>query len=346
MNYPTGTPHSTRGVALLTALLVVSIVAIVAVGMASRQQLDIRRTGNVFDSDQAYLHALGVESSAQKVLLADLAKDTKAAPAGLVDSLLEDWATPLTPLDVEGGRIAGSITDVMGRFNLNNLVPPTVPPVDPPPPPDPANPVPDPAARDKDIFVRLLTAVAEVDGDEAIAMAEAVQDWIDPDVERRLNGAEDVEYLRLSPPYRTANAPLSSPSELLLVRGFTPEIYRLIAPYVTALPTNQTLININTAPAQVLAALANKTLAELEPLVKERERIPLTIEKFGVAVGVTNAPLIANKISVSSSYFLVSARAEAGRGRVQLYSLLERRTQSPTQPAPSVNVIMRGQGTF
>ena len=42
-----------RGVALITALLVIALVTAAAVAMASRQQLDIRRTANILQRDQA-----------------------------------------------------------------------------------------------------------------------------------------------------------------------------------------------------------------------------------------------------------------------------------------------------
>ena len=43
-----------RGVALITALLITAIATIAAVAMASRQQIDIRRTGNIIDIDRAW----------------------------------------------------------------------------------------------------------------------------------------------------------------------------------------------------------------------------------------------------------------------------------------------------
>jgi general secretion pathway protein K len=336
-------PQSARGVALLTALLVVAIVSIIAVGMASRQQLDIRRTGNVFDGDQAYLYALGVESWAQGVLRKDFDKDRRAN--AVTDNLGEVWATALPPIDVEGGMVAGAITDMMGRFNLNNLVRPAV--LNQQTQPEPL----DPAVKDKAIFQRLLTTVAAVKTDEAVELAEAVQDWIDADDVRRLNGAEEVDYLRLKPPYRTSNAPLNSTSELLLIKGFTPEIYKQIAPYVTALPGGITTINVNTASAPVITALADGiSAAQAEKIVSDRELQPLkNIQEFYTQLGINlqQQQAMADRIAIASNYFLLSAQARTGRGQVQLYSLLERRL--PPLPAPqnvTVKIIMRGQGTY
>ncbi|MEO5702996.1 MAG: type II secretion system minor pseudopilin GspK [Gammaproteobacteria bacterium] len=339
---PPHTAHQARGVALLTALLVVAIVAIIAVGMASRQQLDIRRTGNVFDGDQAYLYALGVESWAQGVLRKDLQQDRRTN--AVLDDLGEGWATVLPPIDVEGGKVAGVITDMQGRFNVNNLLPRI--PADQQGQPNPA----DPADKDKAIFMHLLTTATEVNADVATEMTEAVQDWLDADDVRRLNGAEEVDYLRLTPPYRTANALLSSPSELLLIKGFTPQIYALIAPSISTLPVI-TKINVNTASAQVIKALADGiSSAQAEKAVADRKLRPFkNLQDFYTQLGANpqQQQVMADKIGVASEYFLLSAHAETGRGQVQLYSLLGRRMPPPPAPQQvNVKVIMRGQGTY
>ena len=63
--------HAQRGVALVTALLVVALATVAAVAMASRQQLDVRRTANLLQGDQAYVYAQAVEDWARVVLKRD-----------------------------------------------------------------------------------------------------------------------------------------------------------------------------------------------------------------------------------------------------------------------------------
>lgn len=55
-------------------------------------------------------------------------------------------------------------------------------------------------------------------------VAEAILDFIDPDDEPRMLGAEIDHYSGLSPAYRPKNGPLDTVEELLLVRGITPEL--------------------------------------------------------------------------------------------------------------------------
>ncbi len=56
------------------------------------------------------------------------------------------------------------------------------------------------------------------------AVADSILDWLDPDDEPRMLGAEADYYSGLSPPYAPANGPLRTLDELLLVQGVTPEL--------------------------------------------------------------------------------------------------------------------------
>jgi type II secretory pathway component PulK len=51
----------------------------------------------------------------------------------------------------------------------------------------------------------------------------SILDWLDADQDERSNGAEDIYYGSLTPPYHAKNGPLDSLDELLLVKGVTPQ---------------------------------------------------------------------------------------------------------------------------
>jgi type II secretory pathway component PulK len=55
--------------------------------------------------------------------------------------------------------------------------------------------------------------------------ADVIHDWVDPDEERMPFGAEASYYENLAHPYSAKNGPMDSIDELLLLKGFTPEIY-------------------------------------------------------------------------------------------------------------------------
>lgn len=102
----------------------------------------------------------------------------------------------------------------------------------------------------KIFFAALLPDIEEKD---RTAMVEALIDWRDADDARLPNGAEDEEYHSLPTPYEPRNGNMESVEELLMIRGFTPEIYKTMQPYVTVYTDGK--VNFNTASEKVLQAL-------------------------------------------------------------------------------------------
>lgn len=297
---------------MITAVLITATIAIAAVAMAARQTLDVRRTSNIINGDRSYVFALGVESWAMQILMRDK-RDNRT------DSLKEDWALRLPPISVEGAVVTGHIEDMQGRFNLNNLLK--------------DNKV---SPLDMQRFQRLLMIVG-LDP----ALADAVVDWIDPDSDvTQPAGAEDPQYLRADIPYRAANRPFVSASELLLVQGFTAEAYKTLQPFVAALPV-RTTINVNTAPKEVLMALAdNINENDAQQLIDGRgdkgyDSLNVFVQhKVLAGRGVTEEGL-----SVATDFFLLDAATKFDRAQTHLYSLLARGNTG-------VNVVYRGQGAF
>ncbi len=301
-----------RGVALITAVLITAAISIAAVSMAAQQALDVRRTANLIDGDRAYIFALGVESWVRQILIRDK-RDNKT------DHLGEDWAVQLPPITVEGATLAGQLDDLQGRYNLNNLIK-------------------DGQASPLDVarFQRLLGNLGLNPN-----LTNAIVDWLDADGDPTFpDGAEDGEYLRRDPPYRAANRPFTSPSELLLVNGITSDIYQTLAPLVATLP-NRTAININTAPEQVLMALGdNITQADAEALLSEREDEGFeNVATFLQHEALAGRELTEEGLSVASDYFLLDAATRFGRGHTRLFSVLVRRDND-------VQAVMRGLGSY
>src|SRR5579859_7894486 len=109
-------PSAQRGVALITALVVLAIAATLSAAMIWQGSLDERRTATLIQGNQAMEYALGAESWAQQILQRDLKKSSQGGV-----NLGQDWAQQLPPLPVEGGQITGHIEDMQGRFNLDLL---------------------------------------------------------------------------------------------------------------------------------------------------------------------------------------------------------------------------------
>ena len=67
--------------------------------------------------------------------------------------------------------------------------------------------------------------VMGVDADDISVVSDSIQDWRSPAAPPRVAGAESDYYQSLTPPYNAKNAPIDDISELLLVKGVTPEMY-------------------------------------------------------------------------------------------------------------------------
>lgn len=305
---------SQRGVALLTALLAAVLASVAALEILEGQQLALRRTANLLNSDQAYLFVVGAEMWALGILARD-------ARENQVDGEWELWAKQLPPIPVEGGAVWGKIQDLQARFNLNNLVQ-------------------DGQVSEIDLerFQRLLH-ILELEPQ----LAQALLDWLDPDIDPRIPaGAEDDEYQRMNPPYRCPNGPITSISELRLIRGFTEETYQRLRPFVTALP-QPTPINVNSASLEVLRALADPiTENDAQMLIDERadqgfEDLQTFLQH--PALAGTGDQVSQRGLALDSHFFLLSAGARIGQGQAQLFSLLKRNQER-------VQVVMRRRAGF
>ncbi|OJU57644.1 MAG: general secretion pathway protein GspK [Acinetobacter sp. 39-4] len=237
---------SQRGVALLTILVMVALATILAATIAKRQTNTAENTGYLMRQDQSLLYAKSAEAFFSELLIQD--SDNGSS----IDHLQENWAKPMPPFPVEDGSVSGKLLDESGKFNLNNLVKAD------------GNQVDDSARR---WFEKLLQRVGL-----PAELSQAVIDWQDTNDEvTGAMGADSSYYQGLDPAYLTPNTKFHSVEELKLVRGFEGKNYDLIKPYVTALP-EQTKVNMNTAPALLLASIDPKVdVKAIEQQLKVKE---------------------------------------------------------------------------
>ena len=298
-----------RGIALLIALLTVALAAVLIAGLLDRGELALARTRNAMRGEQAEAYAQGLEAYAAEVLLKDFGDDPG------IDTNADIWAAGLPPQQVAGGVITGSIHDLNGCFNLNNLA-------------DGAN-----ASGWLKVFNQLLDARG-VTRD----IADATRKWLGAGAA----GADviDAYYLAQPVPYRSAQRAFAHVSELRLVRGVTSDIYARLAPYVCALPPG-TKINVNTASVPVLQALgANITQAQAESLWQNGQASWSAVGDFVTAAQGQNVTVdlqVRSLLATTSNYFI--ARGDVGLDGVPFtfYSLIER--------APGIRVLERSRGS-
>ncbi len=321
-----------QGAALIVALLIAALVAVIGTRMGNEYQLTLRRSSNVIFSDQIMLYLYSAESIAKQLLLADTEQE--------VDYRGEAWAEEYPPVPIGQGLLAAQpIRDLQGRFNLNSLEVNT----------EAQSPRPN-----QEMFIRLLLTFPELvtDINQAKAITDAVVDWLDSNSEPTgFDGAEDAYYAQLDMPYRTSNDELGSVSELRLVKGITPELYRQLASHVTVLPTQENKINVNTATRNVLQAVAYENTNAQQPL--SGSDIDAYLEGVDQAVALTAENLYGlepwsrlddaakTHIGFNSDYFEISGIAKLGEISLPMRSVLEVRDNEG-----KVTVLSRSTGSL
>jgi general secretion pathway protein K len=292
-----------NGVAVIVAVLIVALVTSVATYVLWQQALWIRQVENLTARTQGDALA----RSAAVWAAAILAEDDPA-----IDHLGELWARRIPAFAAESAQLVGAISDEQAKFNVNSLAR-------------------EGGAAPEDLvaFQRLLTAVGLPAG-----LAGAVVDWLDADNEVMApNGAEDPYYLALDPPYRAANHRVIDIAELARVKGFDGGILARLAPFITALP-EETAVNVNTAPVQVLQAVVpGLSAADAARLLELRTKRPFASrDEFLKSLPQRPSAPIDVQIDVKSRFFTAEATVRLGRV-VAGYRALLRRSERGLPPA-------------
>ncbi|EZQ19106.1 general secretion pathway protein GspK [Halopseudomonas bauzanensis] len=221
-----------QGVALITALLVMALAVVAAVGMAMRGQADIRRTSAVFERDFSRQVALGAENMVLQLL--ERAK-------GPEDLLWDTCRSPVLPFEVDGVRLEATLDDMRCRYNLNALA--------------------GADETEQGYFARLVDQVAQESGVRMPAgaqLAMAVSDWMNPET-------DDPVY-RLETPVRVSgNRPMVVASELNSVSGMTAEAWQALAPFVTAYPGTASPIDLERSHELMQEIFADRAAGENAP---------------------------------------------------------------------------------
>lgn len=327
MSQPTHTPATQRGAALLTAMVIVSLIATMAAAMVWQQWRAIQIEAAERAQSQAQWILLGALDWARLILRED-ARDNVREGHG--DHLGEPWAVPLADArlstflaadrdnsdDAPDAFLQGRITDLQSRYNLTNLV-----------------------QRGKIVPVELdtlkrLCEIVGLSAQTADRLAEALQratPTSSAEVGEAVDGAASAA---------ASATPAATPSKAMTTEGNTPllppDIEQLgwlgldaasvntLKPYVTVLP-RATPLNLNTAAKEVIAAVVKGAdLASAERLVQARLLKPLkALDDARDTLG-TNAALDPSRMGVASNYFEVLGALRTDDLIVAQRSLIER----------------------
>ncbi len=203
----TPAPSSRRGIAMIIVMISIAVLTVLAAGFAYSMRVETKLARNANnESELEWLGRSGVEYA--RWILAEQLK-IGAEP---YDGLNQVWAggeggigTTNSPLvDVQRevklgrGSFTWKITDLERKVNINTAGEATL----------------------QKAFILM-----GVDAGEITPLVGSILDWIDPDNQPHIQGAEDDYYQSLDPPYFAKNGPIDDLSEMLLIKGITPELY-------------------------------------------------------------------------------------------------------------------------
>ncbi|HEY3597385.1 MAG TPA: type II secretion system minor pseudopilin GspK [Paraburkholderia sp.] len=354
--YPRRTARRQAGAAIITALLVVALSAILVSGMLWRQQVQIRRIENQRLLAQAQWIGRGALDWTRLILRSE--GDTSAGITYLggvwgvpiAKTRLSDFLGQIGEVRAEEGAatwLSGSIEDAQAKFNLRNLVSTTVPGT------LQLN------LQEIESFQRLLSILGlnsqlakntalqiraslahsatrfQTAGAPGVTPPGAVSASGTPAATPQggiVGGSEFTDNPGLSDSDNNSGvAPLqmTSVDSLLDVPGFTLEMVTSLRPFVTILPTT-TPVNMNTAPAEVIAAVVpGMSLSSAQAFVARRETVffhnvadvQLALTGAGVPQNLGFDP---SQLDVNTSYFFVHGRVQHERAEVDRTTLVYR----------------------
>ncbi|HZQ60978.1 MAG TPA: type II secretion system minor pseudopilin GspK [Casimicrobiaceae bacterium] len=283
-----------RGAAIVIAMLLAAFAAVVAAGVLADQQRWTRNVEHRRDAVQAQATAMAGVQWARQILYDD-------ARTSVIDHLGEPWALQLPPIPLDNGEIRGAIADAQSRLNVNALGD-------------------DAAAVER---MRLARLFAQRGG--PVAALDSIADWIDRDSATRAGGAEDAWYRAQTVPMLAANAPVLRVAEIATVRNVSYEALAAVRPYITALPP-RTPLNVNTAPAEVLAAVLDNASPEaLAAIISGRKEKPYTtVAEFRARLPQGVHLSSEEMLDVRSGYFEVTVEARQGASTARARALVHR----------------------
>lgn len=305
-----------RGIALIIVMIMVAALTVIVTGFAYSMRVEAKLARNTrFNPDMDWLGRSGVE-------LARYLLSKRAPGEEQMDALHQKWAggpgrvgmdamaepepweqLPMSNVRLGNGSFSIKITDMERKLNINSA--------------------PEPLLR------YILEMQGGVDATDVDVFIDSLRDWMDPDDNPGLNGAESDFYLSEYPPYYSKNGPLDHITELKLVQGFkeNPSIYNVFAKNFTAISGG--LINVNTASAQVLELLPGMDPFIADEIVMYRagpdgpyrspNQIGAVLEPFGMDPGS-----IQQFLATESATFEVEITAKIGTQQRKYISLLRR----------------------
>jgi len=322
MNVRNVRPWRQRGVAVITALLLTTLAISIVASLFWQQQVQVRSMENQRLHLQTKWILRGALDWTSLILFQDGIDHREFT------SLDQVWATPVaeTRLDqyvererVEGedyaASLSGRITDACSRYNLRNL------------------------AKTK----------GRVEEDQVAILGRLLRNvQLDPGLARRIAayvaagmpvGAEPPDKDTPATPVTGAPVKILQVDDLLAVQGVTPAIVERLRPFVTVLPET-TAVNVNTAPAEVLAAVVpDMSMSGANTLIVRRKQAPWRDIRYFSNDATGGRQEVVPGVGVRSDWFLVDTRIRLDRAALDAQALIHRSGSLVAGGGPKVEWI-------
>lgn len=195
------------GIALIIVMISVTVLAVLAAGFAYSMKVESKLARNSNnETELAWLGRSGVEYA--RWILAEQMKINMEP----YDAPNQIWAggqggigttnSPLLYVEKEvklgNGTFTWKIEDLERKANINTA---------------------------SEILLNQAMMLMSVDAGDITSITACILDWIDPDDGLHIQGAESDFYENLTPAYSAKNGPIDDISELLMIKGITPELF-------------------------------------------------------------------------------------------------------------------------
>lgn len=292
---------SERGAALLSVLLMVSVLAVIAATTLDRLSLSTRLSANGNAIAQARMFSYAAEGIAAARIEDLIARDAAQT------TLAGGWLGAKQGLPIPAGTASVTVHDGGNCFNLNSLVTK-----------DGSNFQASSTGQAQMISLMVVLGISE---NSARSVAASAADWADSDSVELPGGAEDDAYRGGETGYLAGNRIYSHPSELRAVKGVTPNIYAKLRDWICALPEAElSPVNVNTLlpeqapllvmlfppsginPATARSLLAKRPTNGYGSLIRFWEAPELAT--------LAPAPLVKGQVKLTSKYFLLDTNVK------------------------------------
>lgn len=336
-------PHKQRGVALVMAIMIVTLAAITATAITVINQRQIVRTNNIILRDQALQFTLMAEDYVMFLLSTEYENrpdEIKTEDVVPIDFLEEniDGILKVDFADIQDSDrfyIEGEIIDLESRININQINT-----IGQSAGTSTAGTTSETSSTTPSTILSTLLNLLEIEVNSSTVLRDSINDWTDTNNDTQgSSGAEQYFYLGLEKPYQAANRPILHLSTLRQIRGFEQlDIDQLEAlqEKFSALP-DDTKININTAQDDVLEAIGLFE-STIENMVTPYNDVDDFIQEANKQTG---KKFKADDFTVDSNYFLMRVTGVLDKTRIRLNSVIKRDPNSQ-----SSKVIMRIVGDY